>query len=83
VTGEWRKVPDEDLGDMYCSTNTVRLVMSRGAVGGACRTYVGKKNVYRVLVGIVEGKRTLASSRYRWAFYIKIHFYVFTPCIVI
>jgi hypothetical protein len=30
VTGEWRKLRVEELGDLYCLTNTVRLAMSRG-----------------------------------------------------
>ena len=30
VTGDWRKVRDEELANLYCLTNTVRVVMSRG-----------------------------------------------------
>ena len=29
VTGEWRKLHNEDLNDLYCSPNTVRVIKSR------------------------------------------------------
>ena len=29
VTGEWRKLHNEELNDLYCSPNTVRVVKSR------------------------------------------------------
>jgi len=29
VTGEWRKLHNEGLNDMYCSPNTVRVIQSR------------------------------------------------------
>jgi len=28
VTGEWRKLHNEELNDLYCSTNTVRVTKS-------------------------------------------------------
>ena len=29
VTGEWRKLHNEELNDLYCSPNTVRMTKSR------------------------------------------------------
>jgi hypothetical protein len=48
----WRKLRDEKLGDLYCLTNTVRVVMSRDEVEwhvartggkGKCIKFVGGK----------------------------------------
>ena len=30
VTGEWRKLYNEELNDLYCSANTFRVIKSRG-----------------------------------------------------
>jgi hypothetical protein len=29
ITGEWRKLHNEELNDLYCSPNIIRLVKSR------------------------------------------------------
>jgi len=29
VTGEWRKLHNEELNDLYCSPSTVRVIKSR------------------------------------------------------
>jgi hypothetical protein len=58
ITGEWRKLHNEELCDLYCSPNIVRVIKSRGIrwVGHVAR--MGEKmGVYRVLVGKPEGKR--------------------------
>jgi len=60
VTGEWRKLHNEELNDLYSSTNIVRVIKSRrtrwaGHVAGTGE----KRGVYRVLVGKPEGKRPL------------------------
>jgi hypothetical protein len=51
VTGEWRKLHDEELNDLYCSSNIVRVIKSRTMrwVGHVAR--IGeRRGVYRVLV---------------------------------
>jgi len=52
VTGEWRKLHNEELNDLYCSPNTVRVIKSRRmrwAEHVACME--SKRCVYRVMVG--------------------------------
>ena len=73
MTGEWRKLHNEDPNDLYCSPNIVRVVKSRrmGWAGHLARR--GERSgVYRVLVGEPEGKRTLGRPRRRWEDNIKM-----------
>jgi len=60
ATGEWRKLYNEELNDLYCSPNIVRVIKSRRMrwVGHVARMGEGR-GVYRVLVGKPEGKRPL------------------------
>jgi hypothetical protein len=60
VTGEWRKLHNEELNDLYSLPNIVRVVKSRRMswVGHvACMDE--ERGVHRVLVGKPEGKRPL------------------------
>jgi len=58
VTGDWRKLHNEELSDLYSLPNIVRVVKSRGMrwAGHVARMGQGR-GVYRVLVGKPEGKR--------------------------
>jgi hypothetical protein len=42
ATVEWRRLRNEELIDLYCSPNIVRVIKSqKNEMGGACSTYVG------------------------------------------
>jgi len=73
VTWEWRKLQNEELNDLYCSPNIVRVIKSRrmGWAGRVGHIGVGR-GVYRVLVGKPEGKRPLRRPRRRWEDNIKM-----------
>jgi hypothetical protein len=73
VTGEWRKLHNEELHDPYCSPNIVRVLKSRRIrwVGYVAR--IGeKRGVYRVLVGKPEGKKPPWRTTRRWEDNIKM-----------
>jgi hypothetical protein len=67
VTGEWRKLHNEELNDLYSSPNIVRVVKSRRVSWAGHVARMGKDRVvHRVLVGMPEGKRPLGRPRSRW-----------------
>jgi hypothetical protein len=67
VTGEWRKLHNEELHNLYSSPNIIRRMRWARHVA-----WMGETNVYRILVGKPEGKRLLGRPRRRWVDNIKI-----------
>jgi len=67
VTGEWRRLHNEELNDLYCSPNIVRVIKSRRIKWAGHVARMGEeRGVYRVLVGKPEGRRPLGRPRRRW-----------------
>ena len=67
VTGEWRKLHNEELSDLYSLPNIVRVVKSRRMRWAEHVARMGKRRgVHRVLVGKPEGKRPLGRPTRRW-----------------
>ena len=66
VTGEWRKLLNEGLSDLYSLPNIVRVVKSRRMRWAGHVALMGQgRGVYRVLIGKPEGKRQLGRPRRR------------------
>ena len=73
VTGEWRKLHNEELSDLYSLPNIVRVVKSRRTRwAGHVACMEEGRGVHRVLVGKPEGKRPLGRPRRRWKDNIKM-----------
>ena len=72
VTGEWRKLHNEELSDLYSLPNIVRVVKSRKRWAGHVVRMGQGRGVYRVLVGKPEGKRPMGRPRRRWGNNIKM-----------
>jgi hypothetical protein len=63
VTGEWRKLHNEKLNDLYCSSNIVRVTKSIRMKWAGHVAHMGKrKGVCSVLVGKPEGKKTTGDT---------------------
>jgi len=73
ITGEWRKLHNEELNDLYSLPNNVRVIKSRRMRWADHVARMGEgRGVYRVLVGKPEGKRPLGRPRGRWEDNIKM-----------
>ena len=67
VTGEWRKLHNEELNDMYSSPTIVLVIKSRRMRWAGHVARIGEgRGLYRILVEKPEGKRPLGRTRRRW-----------------
>jgi hypothetical protein len=75
VTGDWRKLHNEELYNLYSSPDTIMQVTSRRMRWAGNVAGMGKeKKVYKILVGKPEGKRPLGRPRRRWEDGIRMNF---------
>jgi len=66
VTGEWRRLHNEELNGLYSSPNILRVIKSRRMRWAGHVALMGEeRSVYRVLVGKPEGRRPLGRPRRR------------------
>jgi hypothetical protein len=74
VTGKWKKVHNEELNDLYCSPNIVRVIKSRRMRWVEHVALMGEgRGVYRSLVWKPERKGPLGRHRRRWEDNIKMN----------
>jgi hypothetical protein len=67
ATGEWRKLHNEELHNMYSSPDIIKEVKARRMRWAGHVARMGEeRKVYKVLVGKPEGKRPLGRPRSRW-----------------
>jgi hypothetical protein len=74
VTGEWRKLHNRELNNLYSSPNIARVIELRRMRWVAHVARIEKrKKVYRVLVGKPKGKGPLGRPRHRWEDNVKMN----------
>jgi hypothetical protein len=67
VKGEWIKLHNGKLHNLYSSPDIIRQIKSRRMRWAGHVAHMGEgKNVYRVLVGKPEEKRVLERPRHSW-----------------
>ena len=74
VTGDWRRLHNEELNDPYSSPNIIRLIKSRIIRWAGHMARMGnRRGAYRGLVVKSEGRKPLGISRRRWEDNIKVN----------
>ena len=74
VMGEWRRLHNEELNDLYSSPNIVRVIKSRRMRwAGHVQRMGDERGAYRVLVGKPDGKRLLGRPRRIWVDNIRMN----------
>jgi hypothetical protein len=73
VTGEWRKLHNTELHDLYSSQSIIGIIKSRRMRWASHVARMGeKRNAYRLLVGKPDGKKPLGRPRRRWVYNIRM-----------
>jgi hypothetical protein len=67
VTGDWRKLHNEELHSLYSSPSIIRMTQSmRMRWAGHIARMREKIYAYKILVGKPEGKRSLGRPILKW-----------------
>ena len=67
VSGELRRLHNEELNDLYCSPNIIQVIKSRRMRWARHVACVGDwRGAYMVLVRIAEGRQPFGRPRHRW-----------------
>jgi hypothetical protein len=73
VTGDWRKLHNKELNDLYFSTNIVWVIKLRKLRWAWHVVHMGeRKGIYRVFIEKPNGKRPLGRPRCRWEDNVKM-----------
>jgi hypothetical protein len=72
VTGEWRRLHNEELYVLFFSPNIIQVIESRRMTWTGYVARMGGGDAYRVLVGKSEGRRPVEIPRHRWEYNIKM-----------
>jgi hypothetical protein len=74
VTGEWRKLHNEELNNLYSSPNIIRVFKSERMRWETHVARMGKsRSVYGILMGKYEGKKPLGRLMHRWEYNITTY----------
>jgi hypothetical protein len=67
ITGEWRRLHNEELHQLHDSAHDIRIMKSRRLRWAVHVARLGeKRRFYSIIVGKPEGKRPLRRPRRRW-----------------
>jgi hypothetical protein len=73
VTGDWRKLHNEELHNLYFSRSMIRKIKSIRMRWAGHVARIGRRGMHvRVFIGKPEGKRPLGRPRRRWVNNIRV-----------
>jgi hypothetical protein len=73
VTGDWRKLHEEELTDLHSSLNNIRVIKSKTMRWAGNLAWMWTEDATQDFVGKPEANRPLGRSRSRWKGNIKIN----------